>query len=282
MQVRIRRGVHEVDRIGHAILHRELDRIQVVPQSLAQRQRVLLHALQQLRAILRRVVYIPLRVRPARVVRHDVYLRLPHDIAAEVLRKLHRRLQRHAQVPRLVVRIEELIRIVDVEDIAPTAAIVRLQERRKLHILEDALPVQRILQVPQRLRADLRRKELMWQQHRPRHRHAQLLRQRVVEELVVRRPPERVVDHLRAVQNRILQIRPIERQIVRDPIYDHRVARGLAQLHPAQRDELRLHPLHVHRVDPLDQRARKRVLHPEQDTNLLHREISIPPGSSQT
>ena len=61
MPVRIRRRVHEVDRIRHAILHRKLHRVQVIPQRAAQRQRILLHALQQaLGSIHLRVQHIPL------------------------------------------------------------------------------------------------------------------------------------------------------------------------------------------------------------------------------
>ena len=138
---------------------------------------------------------------------------------------------------------------------------MRLQKRRKLHIVENRVPIQRKLQVPERLRIGHRRKVLVRQQHRPRHRHAQLLRQRVVEELVVRRPPERIVDHLRPRQHRILQIRPVERHVVRDPVHDHRIRARLRHLHAAHLHKLRRNPIHLHRVDLLDQRTRKRVLH---------------------
>ncbi len=50
------------------------------------------------------------------------------------------------------------------------------------------------------------------------HGHAQLARKRVVEELIVCAPPERIVDHNRSAQGGILQIGPIEVDVVRDAV----------------------------------------------------------------
>ena len=95
-------------------LHGELDRVQVVAQRPAQRERILLHALQQLFVVRRRVLHVALVVRPARIVGHDVDLLLPHHVAAEILIKIDGLLVHHAQVARLVVGLEKLLAVVDV------------------------------------------------------------------------------------------------------------------------------------------------------------------------
>jgi hypothetical protein len=61
----------------------------------------------------------------------------------------------------------------------------------------------------------LRQQDRFW------HRHAQFHRQRIVEELVVRRPPERIVDDDAAFERHPLERRAIERNFVRDAI-DHK------------------------------------------------------------
>ncbi len=47
MQVRVRRRIHEIDRVRDAVFHRKLNRVQVVAERLAQRQRILFHAREQ-------------------------------------------------------------------------------------------------------------------------------------------------------------------------------------------------------------------------------------------
>src|SRR5262249_43608206 len=90
-------------------------------------------------------------MRPTRIVLHDVHLFLSDDIAAEVLLKFHRALQRHAKIPRLIVGTEEIFRRVDVIDVAPSATVEWLEKRWELDILEDLVPIHGIDQVAHRL-----------------------------------------------------------------------------------------------------------------------------------
>src|SRR5271165_2223063 len=146
VQVGIGCGIHEVDGIRYPLFYCELHSVEVVTQRFAQRERVLLHPLQQLLVVGRRIEHIPLVVRPPRIVGHDVDLLLPDHIAAKVLLELHRTLQRHAQIAALVVCAEELFAIVDVINIAPSTAVHRLQKGGKADVFEDFIPVQRILE----------------------------------------------------------------------------------------------------------------------------------------
>src|ERR1700758_235058 len=111
---------------------------------------------------------------------------------------------------------------------------------------------------------------IVGQHHRGWNCHPQLRRQRVVEELVIRRPPERIVDDHGPMQHGILQISPIERDILRDAIDDHVVLLGLIHAHAANLHKLRRNIAPAHRIDLLDQRGRKRVLHPKHDPNFFH------------
>ncbi len=209
-------------------------------------------------------------MRLPRIIGHDVHLLLPHHVAAEVLREFDRLLVRHAQVARLVVRPEELLAIVNVIHIAPAAAIHRLQESVLAHVGKHTVPIQRILQVAHRPVRGSFGKLLVGQDHGGGHGHAQLGGQRVVEKLVVGRPPERIVDDHRSVDRGVLQIGAIEGNVVRNAIHDHRVAGRLVQSHRADLDKLRLNPVDVPRIDVLNQCAWKAVLHAEEDADLFH------------
>ena len=112
---------------------------------------------------------------------------------------------------------------------------------------------------------------LVRQQNRRRHRHADLRRERVVEELVVGAPPERIVDDVGAGERRALEPRPVERDVVGDPIDDHVVGARIGHVQGANLHELGGDAGHAHRLDALDERTRERVLHPEEDANFFHR-----------
>src|SRR5208282_979740 len=89
----------------------------------------------------------------------------------------------------------------------------------------------------------------------------------VIKELVIRRPPERIVHHNRPVERRIFQISPIERNILRDTVNDEVVLLRLIHPDPANLHKLCRNALDPHRVDLLHHRRRKRVLHPKQNPN---------------
>ena len=68
----------------------------------------------------------------------------------------------------------------------------------------------------------------------------------------------------------ILQIRTIERNVLRNAIDDHAIAAGFRHLHSAQLDELGSHAVNLHAVDLLHQRGRKSILHAEHDADFVH------------
>ena len=86
-------------------------------------------------------------MRLARVVSHDADLLLPDHIAAEVLVEVDRLLVHHAEVARLVVGAEELLAIVNVVDVAPSAAVDRLQKSVFADVGKHRVPVERIFEV---------------------------------------------------------------------------------------------------------------------------------------
>ncbi len=270
MRVGVGRGIHEVDGVGHAVFHRELHRVEVVAEGAAERQRVFRHPLDERRRVLRRVLHVALVERRPRVVGHHVHLLLADHVAAEVLVELHRRLQGHAERARLVVGGEELLARLHLEDVAPATAVERLEEGGEADVLEHLIPVERIHQVPHRLVGRARRMFLVRQHHRVRHRHAQPLAERVVEELVVGARPERVADDVGAVEGRRLEPGPVERDVVRDAVDDDTVGARPLHFHAADLDELGGDPGDAHGVDALDERAGKDIFHAEQDADGGH------------
>ena len=105
VEVGVGGGVHEVDGVGDAVFDGELDGVEVVAESLAEREGVLFDALQELLVVLRRVEDVAVLVRAARVVGHDVDLGLADDVAAEVLLEVDCGLEGHAEVAGLVVGV---------------------------------------------------------------------------------------------------------------------------------------------------------------------------------
>ena len=107
-------------------------------------------------------------------------------------------------------------------------------------------------------------------QHSIRNGHAQLLRQRIVEKLVVGAPPEGIVDNVSSAERRILQVAAIERDVVRDAIDDDVVRRGLSHADFANDSQFGLNARLAHGVDFFHQRGRERRLHAKDDSNFLH------------
>src|SRR5205814_4731224 len=118
----------------------------------------------------------------------------------------------------LRIRLEEIVRRMDLVDMLPPASIERLHPRGKADVVEDPFPIERELHVAHRLRCRSSRMFLRWQQNRLRHCDAELRSERIVEELIIRRPPEWIVDDTRSVQCRVLEHRAIERDVVRDAV----------------------------------------------------------------
>ena len=104
-----------------------------------------------------------------------------------------------------------------------------LQERGEADVLGDRFPIERELEVAKAaVRVDPLHVRALRQHHRARHLNADLLRERVAEELVVDVHPERVVDDVRALQRRLLQVHLVVRHLVRDAVEDDAVRARLA------------------------------------------------------
>ena len=91
----------------------------------------------------------------------------------------------------------------------------------------------------------------------------------VVEELVVGGPPEGVVDDDGAVEGGVLEECAIKGDVMGDAVHDDGVVAGLVEGLRADGNELGVDAVDVARVDVLDERAGKAVLHAEQHANLL-------------
>ena len=129
--------VHEVDGVGDAVFYGELDCVEVVAEGFAEGQGVLFYPLQELLVVGRWIEDITVLVRAAGVVRHDADFRLADDVATEVLLEVDFGLEGHAEIASLVVGVEEVVGIVDVEDIAPAAAVVGFEECGEAYVVEE-------------------------------------------------------------------------------------------------------------------------------------------------
>ena len=147
VQVGVGGGVHEVDGVGDAVFYGKLYCVEVVAEGFADSESVFFYALEEFLVVLRRVEDVALLVGTAGVVGHDADFGLADDVAAEVLLEFDGGLEGHAKVAGLVVGVEELVRVVDVEDVAPAATVVGFEEGGKADVFEDAVPIERKLQV---------------------------------------------------------------------------------------------------------------------------------------
>src|SRR4029079_10331167 len=120
--------------------------------------------------------------------------------------KVHRLLIEHAKIARLVVGVEELFAIVNVVDIAPAAPVNGLHKSVLTDIGKDSVPVERVLEIAHGAVRGAFRVLLGRKNEGGRDSYADLVGKRVVEELVVRRPPERVVDDEGAIESSVLEV----------------------------------------------------------------------------
>ena len=273
MEVGVRGAVHEVDGVGNAVPHGELDRVHVVAEGVAEGEgvprdtqgHVVRDSLPRDRRVARFVGLL-------RGVRNDPHLPPARDPAPVVVGELDRLLGHHRQGVGSVVRVEELLAAVDLVDVLPAAAVGRLHEDGEAEVAEDLVPVDES-HVPERLLGRVRRVLLVREEDRPGHGDTDGPGHDVVEELVVGRPPERVVDDLDAPRGRALEERPVERHLVADAVEDHVVRERLLLGDVPDLDGFPFHgeaatPGQL--VDLVAEGPRKRVLHAEQDPDRLH------------
>src|SRR6185369_12301688 len=207
-----------------------------------------------------------------RIVRHRTNILLPNAIGTHVMSKRNVLLQNHAIRSARVVFFHQLLPIVYPRDSAPAASVKRLDECRKSYVINDTVPIQRVFEVSERFRYYALFVLLLWEQDRFRNSDPQVGGQRVVEELVIGVPPEWIVDYFCAAKNRALQIRSIERHLVRYPIDNRIVRTGFG--HP---NSAKLYVLSLGRgvaaIYFTDQSLRKSAFAPHENTNF-HR---VPP-----
>ena len=176
----------------------------------------------------------------------------------------------HRQLARRVVVREQIVeRAADV-DVTPAAAVRVLENARQPDIARDAIPVDRIFEITQALIVLdagevflVRQRDGAWAGDTERR------RQRRVEELVVRRPHERIVDDDSALKHGVLEEGPVVGDLVRDPVDDHRVVDQLVHRRSAELDVFR-DDAFTASIHFLDERRRKRPLPTDNQTNPQH------------
>ena len=203
----------------------------------------------------------------------------PDADAADVVVPVDELLQDHRLEPGLVVGRDELLDRVDDEHVLPAAARVGLQHRRQARVADQRLPVQRELEVAERpLLVDVGDVLLVGQHDRLRHRDPELARERALEELLVRLPPEGVVDDHGAHEHRALQVGAVVGHLMGDPVHEHGVVL-LGQLRgAAENRQLGADPLgRTAVVDEVEKRHRESVLASDQQADdLLFRHSPFP------
>ncbi len=210
----------------------------------------------------------------ARVVADGEDELLAHADAPHVVLEVDELLERHHQRAALVVGAEQLAHVVHPADVLPPSPVRGLEDGGEADVAGDGLPVERVLEVPEAaLRVDGRDVRLRGEQHRPRHRHPDARGERVAKELLVRAPPERVVDDVRARERGRLEVEPVERDLVADPVDEDPVA-GLERLRRAA-DAGQLGLDARMGVDPGDERLGKALLLANEDSDPL-RHDSLP------
>src|SRR5438270_1437950 len=200
-------------------------------------------------------------------------VRFAESEASNVLREINEFLQRHTIRRSLVVCGQQLLLVVYLVDVLPAASRERFENRRPPHVIQHPVPIQWIFQVVQRFRSDVHVAwiTLLRQQHGFGNRDSQPRRDRIIEILVVGRPPKRIVDNVRALQNGVLQESTVILDFMRDAVDDHAVLRWLAHARAAQLREFRDHSVFLAEfVHPHDKRWRKAVLPPAEKAHLFH------------
>src|SRR5205085_1763982 len=119
-------------------------------------------------------------------------------------------------------------------------------------VIHNGLPVEREFEVAKTVARDALDVRLLREQNRPGHGDAELFGERVVEEFVVGRPPERVVDDDGAFERGALEEGAVERNFVRDAVDDEVVLARRVVAHAADFDELRDNVAAPALVDVLD------------------------------
>ena len=269
VEVGVGGGIHEVDGVGDAVFDGEFDGVEIVAEGAAECEGVFLDALEEFWIVGGRVLEVALVMGAARIVRHDVDLALADDVAAEVLVKVDRLLIHHAELVGLIVGLEEFFAIVNVVDIAPAAAVDRLHETVFANVGEDRVPIQGVFEIAHGAVGCAFGVFFVGQDHGGRDSDSELIGEGVVEEFVVGRPPEGIVDDESAIQSRVFEKGAIEGNVVGDAIDDGGIARCLTQRQSTSVDKFGLNAGDLARIDVFDESAGKAVFHAEQNADFF-------------
>ena len=230
--LRVRARVGEVDRVPDAVLVQRLARVEVPAEERVDGQR---GVAQDRRLVVADEVLghrVAVVQRGARVVLDDLGLRAEADAAHEAVERVDRLLQVHDQLAALVVALAERLRVVDLDDALPAAAVERLHEHRVAQPLADGAEVEQArVALQRRLQIGQRLVRLGRQHPRLRDRHAQVHHGAVGRVLLHRLHRPRVVEDVEAVhQDGLLD--PLAAGVipVGQPVDDQVVADVLAQV----------------------------------------------------
>src|SRR5690348_8363783 len=176
----------------------------------------------------------------------------------------------HRQLAGGVVMREEIVEGAADVHVAPSTAMGIFQYAGETHVINDAVPVDGVFEISQTLIVlDAGDVFLVRQRDGARAGDAERRRERRVEELVVRRPHERVVDDDRSLEDGVLQEGPIIRDLVRDTVDDHRVVDQVVHRRSAKLDVLGDDTLTA-AIDFFDERRREGPLAADYEPNAQH------------
>ena len=171
---------------------------------------------------------------------HDHRLGADRERAGEHVEAVDRRLQVHQPLAGLVVGAVQLVRVADVADADPLAAVVGLHEQRVADLLRDRVEVERPVVLGRRVgEARVVGRVLVRDQDRLRHLQPEPQHRAVGRVLLHRLERERAVEQVHVVHQRDL-LEPLARQVVPvgEPVDDEVVARLVAQVERLHRDPL--------------------------------------------
>src|SRR5262249_55140121 len=140
VQVGIGSRIHEIDRIWSVVTNGKLDRIHVVPECVAKRQRVVMHAFEKARSSCGTRGDVTLMMGLPRIVTHDVNPGTAQHVAAIVVCEFDTFLRHHRQVASLIVSREKSITVIATVNVLPPAAVSRLKKDWETEIIEYLVP----------------------------------------------------------------------------------------------------------------------------------------------
>lgn len=283
VEVEVGRGVEEVDGVGSAFVDGELDGIALVAEGGGETAGVAFDAFCERAGGWGEGGMEALVVGQVGIVGGDADVRAD-DEAAVVGGPGDFLLENHAEAAGVVVGGEEIVAGGDAMDVAPAAAVDGLEPGGKSGVVEDGLPVEGVLQVAEHALVAmgelfLRQEGGAWDGD------TEALGEGVVEELVVRGPPEGVVNDGGAVEGGVLEEGAVEGDLVGDSVDDDAPLGCLVETGGALGDEFGADVFVAAGavvvacvaagVDGCDEGAGEAVFGPEEDSDFFHGEDSL-------